>query len=246
MPTLDAILFDLGNTLLYFDGDLAAVLEEARLAAFTAFQAAGIHVSMTPFINIFRDTLENHYARREDDLIERTTQDLLSEVLLSLGYADLPDAILNDARQAFYAVTQTHWLPEHDVRITLSTLHQQGYRMGIISNAADDGDVQTLVDKADVRPYLDFVMTSAAFGQRKPSPEIFRAALSHWNFPPARVAMVGDTLNADILGANRLGLLSIWITRWVKKPIAMPPPGSLCPAITISNLHELPRILDNL
>lgn len=246
MLILDAILFDLGDTLLYFDGDLAVVLGEARRAAFRTFQNAGLHVPMEPFLNNFRETLENHYAHREDDLLERTTHDLLAEALASLGYLNLPTSLLDAARHAFYEVTQSHWLPEPDVRTTLQTLRQQGYRMGVISNAADDGDVQTLVDKAEVRPYLDFVMTSAAFGQRKPSPDIFRAALSHWPFPPARVAMVGDTLNADILGANRLGLLSVWLTRRVKPPQAISPSGELRPALTISTLHDLPQALENL
>ncbi|MCB9134568.1 MAG: HAD family hydrolase [Anaerolineales bacterium] len=244
MPALNAILFDLGNTLLYFDGDWGTVLAEARYAAFAAFQAAGVQVPAEPFLHIFRETLENHYARRADDLLERTTLDLLTETVASLGYSSLPTHLLETAHRAFYAVTQTHWLPELDAVTTLRVLHQQGYRMGVLSNAADDWDVQTLVNKAQVRPYLDFVMTSAAFGQRKPAPAIFRAALSHWNLPPARVAMVGDTLDADILGANRMGLLSIWITRRVASPPPTPS-NELTPALTISNLSELPQILSS-
>jgi len=242
MENITAICFDLGNTLIYFDGAWPEVLAEARRAALRAFHAAGLQVEIEPFLNVFRETLENQHAHREDDLIERNATVLLREVLDELGYPGLPDSWIDSARRAFYAVTQSHWLPEIDAVPTLQTLCERGYRMGIISNAADDWDVQTLVDKAGVRPYMDFVITSAALGQRKPAPAIFRAALAHWGLPPARVAMVGDTLNADILGANRLGMSSIWITRRVDVS-CLSELETIRPQWTIGTLDELLTLL---
>ncbi|GAB4581213.1 MAG: hypothetical protein Fur0022_39600 [Anaerolineales bacterium] len=239
MQNIQAILFDLGNTLLYFDGEWPDVLAEARQAALTAFHTAGLPVEIAPFLTIFRETLENNYARREDDLIERTTLDLLADTLHSLGYSQPPALVLDTARRAFYGITQAHWLPEPETVPLLQKLYQNGVRMGVVSNAADDWDVQTLVDKAEIRPFLDFVLTSAAIGHRKPAPDIFRAALAQWNFPPARVAMVGDTLNADILGANRAGLHSVWITRRVKAPNILALKGEYQPAHIISSLAQL-------
>ncbi len=238
MQNIRAILFDLGNTLIYFDGEWSTVLSDARRAALAALHQAGLQVAIEPFMNIFRETMENHYARREDDLLERTTHELLAEALCALGYCSVPSAVLDTARHAFYTITQAHWLPEQEALPTVQTLSQH-YSIGIISNAADDEDVQTLVDKAQLRPYLDFVLTSAAFGQRKPAPDIFRDALAHWHLPPEQVAMVGDTLNADILGANRTGLFSIWLTRRVKTPLVLLPEGEMRPALTVSSLHHL-------
>ncbi|NJN43272.1 MAG: HAD family hydrolase [Anaerolineae bacterium] len=241
MKPIEAIIFDLGNTLLYFDGVWVDVLAEARRAALMTFHQVGIQVPMEPFLNVFRETLENNYVRREDDLIERNTASLLQDVLVELGYGDLQESVIDTARRAFYAVTQSHWLPEQDAVPTLKTLCQQGYRLGILSNAADDWDVQTLVDKAQVRPYMDFVLTSAAYGQRKPSPAIFHAALGNWNIPPERVAMVGDTRNADILGANQLGMLSVWITRRVTMPDKEN--DHIQPDVVINTLGELFQVI---
>ncbi len=246
MQKLEAILFDLGNTLIYFDGQWSAVLAEARQAALDAFHRAGLQVDIEPFLHIFQETLENNYARREGDLLERPTTHLLRDVLCALGYANASEALIAAARNAFYAVTQTHWLPELDAEPVLHSLGQAGYRMGIISNAGDDKDVQTLVDKAGIRAHFDFVMTSAAFGQRKPSPAIFRAALQHWTLEPDRVAMVGDTLNADILGANQSGLFSIWITRRVPAAHTVIPEHDLSPDRIITSLQELPETLAKL
>ena len=239
MQHIEAILFDLGNTLIYFDGDWPEVLAEARYAALNAFHRAGLPVELDPFLNIFRETLENNYARREDDLIERTTTSLLVEVLETLGYRNIPAKVMDTARKAFYDVTQARWQPETDTLSTVQNLRQQGFRLGILSNAADDGDVQVLVDKAGVRPYMDFVLTSARFGQRKPSPAIFYAALAHWQLAPEQVAMVGDTLNADILGANQIGMWSVWITRRTNPALAQFLDDLMQPDWVISTLDEL-------
>jgi FMN phosphatase YigB (HAD superfamily) len=53
--------------------------------------------------------------------------------------------------------------------------------------------------------------------------------------------MVGDTLSADIAGAAKLGIYSIWITRRTQ----MPPDGELViqPQAIISSLKELPSLL---
>lgn len=240
MPAIEAILFDLGNTLIYFNADWREALGRAQQAALDAFQRGGLPVDNEQFLQTFRRALENHYARREDDLIERTTLQLLREVMTGLGYAQISDSLLDDARRAFYRITQAHWQPEADALPTLRALRQQGYRLAILSNAADDWDVQTLVDKVKARPYLDFVLSSAAFGVRKPSPAIFQAALDRWGLPPARVAMIGDTLNADVLGANQTGLFSVWITRRAE---AGQSPARARPDAIIKTLAELPGVM---
>jgi FMN phosphatase YigB (HAD superfamily) len=53
-----------------------------------------------------------------------------------------------------------------------------GYRLGLISNAGDDADVQTLLDQANLRAYFEIILTSAGQGIRKPNPKIFWTALN--------------------------------------------------------------------
>jgi FMN phosphatase YigB (HAD superfamily) len=119
-----------------------------------------------------------------------------------------------------------------------------GYRLGMISNAADDENVQELVDKGQLRPYFEFILSSAACGIRKPDPHIFQLALEHFRVPPEKTVMVGDTLEADILGANQLGIYSIWIPRHAENP----PEGELPiqPQAVVPSLSELPKLLEEL
>ena len=116
--------------------------------------------------------------------------------------------------------------------------------MGIISNAGDDRDVQQLVENFDIGSFFDIVLTSAACGYRKPHKRIFELALEYFNIRAEEVAMVGDTLSADILGANQMGMYSIWITRRVEKE----PEGELPaqPQAVINSLAELPILLQDM
>lgn len=47
---------------------------------------------------------------------------------------------------------------------------------------------------------------------RKPLLQAFRRALKCLGLGPVDVAMVGDQLFTDILGGNRLGMFTIWVT----------------------------------
>jgi HAD superfamily hydrolase (TIGR01662 family) len=158
--------------------------------------------------------------------------------------ASPPDPVLYDAMEAMYAVTQENWYPEEDAIPTLEKLQEIGYPLGVISNAADDENVQELIDKGELRPYFGFIVSSAACGIRKPDAHIFQLALDHFKVSPEKTVMIGDTLDADILGANRLGIYSIWITRRANKP----PEGELSiqPQAVISTLSEMPALLEEL
>jgi len=57
--------------------------------------------------------------------------------------------------------------------------------------------------------------------------------------------MVGDLLPADILGANEMGMVSVWITRRASKSANQPYLETVKPDMTITSLRELPAALLN-
>jgi putative hydrolase of the HAD superfamily len=125
-------------------------------------------------------------------------------------------------------------------------LNAQGHRLGLISNAGDDADVQTLIDQSNLRGYFDIILTSAALGIRKPNPRIFQTALDHWGIPASRAAMVGDSLGADILGARNAGIYSVWITRRADTPANRSHEDTIRPDAVITTLAELIPLLEEL
>jgi len=242
-----AILFDLGSTLIYFDGEWPEVIQKSNLELLQSLRAAGVPIGDgQAFLAQFRARLERYYAERETEFIEFTTAYLLRTLLSEWGFPEISDVIIRQALARMYAVSQAHWKVETDAHPTLQWLRQQGYRLGLISNAGDDHDVQTLVDQAHLRPYFDIILTSAALGIRKPNPRIFHAALDYWGIQPSQAAMVGDTLGADILGARNAGLYSIWLTRRANASANRAHEETIRPDAIITTLSELPPLLESL
>jgi HAD superfamily hydrolase (TIGR01662 family) len=242
--TLQAVLFDLGSTLLYYDATWGPEsIREATLAMVAALQQAGLDLTWPDFISAFESRENDYYKERETEFLEISSRYILRSVLGEFGYPEIPDALIRDALKALYRVSQAHWLLEEDALPMLLALKQQGYRLGIISNASDDEDVQTLIDKAQIRPFFDFIIVSAAVGIRKPHPRIFRMALDRWNLAPDQAVMVGDTLGADILGAHNVGMRGVWITRRANKAANRDHLDTIRPDAQIASLAELPGLL---
>jgi HAD superfamily hydrolase (TIGR01662 family) len=240
--SFDVIFFDLGDTLIYDKEPWEPILAKADAAMRRSLELSGYPIPPNAY-GEFDSIFDLYYHRRQDTNQEKTTIQLLSELLGSQDIAPATE-ILQAAMQALYAVTQQNWCIEPDADSTLKSLQERGYPLGVISNAADDENVQALIDKANIRQYFEFILSSAACGIRKPDPQIFRIALDHFNAQPERTAMVGDTLEADILGANQMGMYSIWINRRAEDP----PEGELQiqPEAVISTLRDLPILLDEI
>lgn len=101
-----------------------------------------------------------------------------------------------------------------------------------------------MVERFNIEIFFDFILTSAACSYRKPHPRIFEVALAHWKISPQDAAMVGDDLDANISGANGVGIFSILITNGSLK--AGGNSHHIQPDATISTLSELPGLLNNL
>jgi HAD superfamily hydrolase (TIGR01662 family) len=238
------VLFDLGSTLIYFSGDWPEVIQQGQIALVQTLLQAGLKLDSGAFQTQLQASMNEYFFNRDAELIEHTTGTILRGLLSRWSHTDLPESLLLEALQAMYQVSEAYWQVEAETQSALDDLRRQGYRLGLISNAADDANVQRLVDKAGLRPYFDVILTSAAEGIRKPHPRIFQAALQTWPVHPAQAVMVGDMLSADIVGAYNLGIYSVWVTRRAAPP-ANPAP-SLWPDAIIENVGELPELLSSL
>jgi len=235
------ILFDFGSTLIYSKDPWPPIYAEADRALVQVLQQAGIALEIKAFSSKFETFLDSYYADRGSSPIEKTTFFALRELLPQKGFQDVPATVLRAALDAMYAITQQNWYLEADAIPTLQTLQRHGYRLGMVSNTSNDENVQQLLDRWELRPFFETIITSAACGFRKPDERIFRLALDHFGIPPEQVAMVGDSLEADILGANQMGIYSVWITRRV----CLPEEGELTiqPHAIISTLDLIPGLL---
>jgi putative hydrolase of the HAD superfamily len=237
------VIFDLGGTLFHEMGPWDDLFRLADQALWKVLQDAGVPIEARAAYGNSTNLFELYYALHRADLNEPTTGAVLDTLLQSRGYRLGKDR-LRAALRAMFAVTQANWQAEQDAIPTLDLLRSRGYRLAAISNASDDDNTQALIDKGGVRPYFEFIVSSAAFGKRKPHSDIFRAVLDHFRIPAAEAAMIGDDYEADIVGAQRVGMRSIWITRRVAEPVPIRPEAR--PIAVVSALGEIPPLLENL
>jgi HAD superfamily hydrolase (TIGR01662 family) len=240
IAAVEVVLFDLGNTLFY---DNAAawprVYARAEAALWRVLRRSGVRTSSEVVYGKPETLLSHYYALRGSGVLEPGTFHVLRDLLVPHA-PEVSDATVTRALRAMYGVTQRNWKIERDASRTLRELKRRGFRVGAISNGSDDWNAKELLRRARLDKWFDLVLTSAAQGRRKPDPTIFLAALQHFQVEAGRAVMIGDSYDADILGAGALGIRTVWITRRVGA-LAMPTPNRA--DATLPALGEVPTTL---
>ena len=181
--------------------------------------------------------------QRQADWLESTTAQVLTQTLAELGAPTPSLDVQARALRAYYAYSESLWRPVPDAHDVLSQLMAAGYKLAIISNASDCDNADRLIDAGKLRGYFDPIIISSAVGIRKPAPKIFDLVLSAWGLPANECVMVGDTLDADILGAQLAGLHNAWLTAYADRPSNRARRSEVTPEAEIAALSELPCLL---
>jgi HAD superfamily hydrolase (TIGR01662 family) len=248
MPTaaVTTIFFDLGYTLINFEGDVPSVLRKSYRSLAQALINSGYSLDPNEFIRQYEKIINAYYVVRDIDLVEQPVGDFVNKTLAVLGQPPASSRVINEAVAAMFKVTEACWKVEPDALETLTSLRAQGYRIGLISNASDLPDLNRLVKNAGLRKYFSAIVVSAAEKIRKPDPRIFTKALDLMGSTPSTSIMVGDTLTADILGAQKSGLRAVWITRRANRPENTQVQSLVIPDWTITQLSDLIPLLDSI
>jgi HAD superfamily hydrolase (TIGR01549 family) len=107
------------------------------------------------------------------------------------------------------------------------------YKVALLSNTMSDQPRELLEDSGLDR-YFDLIVCSRDTGVRKPNPEIFRLVLSELGVEAGEAVHVGDSVEADMYGAQDSGLTGVW----VRSPGQPPWNG-----YTVDIICDLPRLL---
>jgi len=244
---LRGAIFDLGSTLISNEfNNRWSILRPSMIASLTFdLHAQGLTLDADSFAAAFTRVFNDFDAQRQTHFKEITSDYVLRTTFNSLGLN--PDGLdLARALAAYFAPSEALWKPMPGVYETIETLRVRGLKLAIVSNAADDANVQRLIDNHHLRPYFDPIVVSAAAGVRKPNPRIFDPVFAAWHLPPAEVVMIGDTLGADILGAHNVGMKSVWVTMEADTPANEAHQHTILPDAVADSLAELPDLLAKL
>ncbi|MHA6691951.1 HAD family hydrolase [Devosia sp. A449] len=170
----------------------------------------------------------------------RQEQPLLKAVFLDSG-----DTLVNEASEKFDAegyVIEAGLIP--GALEMVRALSDDGYRLALVA----DGRVRsfaTILGGHGISPHFHAQVISEAEGCEKPDQRMFEKAMTSLGLASAdaqSIVMVGNHLERDIGGANRLGIISIWQS-WSKKRSHIPAEACEVPRYTIRSPGELPALL---
>lgn len=246
---VEGVIFDLGHTLMYLDSTWPAVSQQGA-ADLTAFlEEQQLDMDGMAFAKTLLERRAESFDRAKQTLREVTAEDSMRRTFAEFGLSEPGPTLVKRAVDAFFADEETHWRAYPEARSVLRALADGGLRLGMYSNATHDPFIQRLVDRFGFRPWLEPALSSAKTGIRKPDPAAFAPFLASWRLPARSVAVVGDTFDADVLGAHHAGMLSVWFpTRQDARQEGESPSHPLgalpvTPDATIAGLGELPECL---
>jgi putative hydrolase of the HAD superfamily len=243
---ITTLFFDLGYTLINFRGNVDRVLYSSYLSLSDSLYRSGYAIDRKKFANQYRQIINRYYKAREIDNIEQPLSVFINRALAGFECAPASPEILTAAIAAMFKITEAHWHVEKDTHPVLNDLKRKGYRLCIISNASNTEDLNNLVDNSGLRQYFDHFVISAEEKIRKPHPLIFKKALRVMSTTPDESMMIGDTLTADILGAQKAGIRAVWITRRAKRPENNRMKKVITPDYMIDRLAKLPKLLQSI
>ena len=88
----------------------------------------------------------------------------------------------------------------------LRTLHERGYKLGIISNIIGENEVPDWLEEEELDQCFSAVILSSVCHQRKPSPDIYLTACKALGVAPEDCVSVADNIKRDIPGAKKAGI----------------------------------------
>lgn len=235
-----AIFFDVGETLVYAHPSsaeiMAAVSAEHGLdVAAKQFEAA--EAKLGPRITARQGDGELYSISEANS--ERFWTWVYRELLAELGVEEARRPVLAGAfHNRFKSLETWRLFPDAVPALqAISQRRQTGLVMGVVSNWEDW--LEALLMQLDIHIHFDFLVISANVRREKPDPAIFHEALQRAGVAPEQVLHVGDSLHADVGGAQAAGIRPVLLDRRGRYS-----PDQVRGATLIRSLAELPPLLD--
>mgnify|MGYP001120335962 CR=1 FL=1 len=195
---LKHIFFDLDHTLWDFDKNSALTFKKI-------FGIHDIKINIDEFLEVYEPINLNYwkYYREERVSKKELRYGRLKESFDLVKYK-IDDDLINKLSEDYitYLTSYNHLFEgAHD---TLQYLMNK-YQLHIITNGFGEAQ-QKKVEKSKIKEFFKTITDSEMVGVKKPNPIIFNYALEQAEAQPQESLMIGDSLEADIEGAQGVGM----------------------------------------
>lgn len=238
---IEGILFDLGDTLLDFGKvDVQGLFEIGARLSYAFLRTEGL--KLPAFSRYHRKQLwairwqyfKSHFTRKEFNAL-----DLIHKLGRRMGHR-LSEKQVEKLAELWYQPLKKSATVEDGLGEMLRGFREQGLKLGVISNTFVPGEaLDKHLEEEGLLEYLPDRIYSCDVRYRKPNRNIFRLALEKTQLRPEATMFVGDSPRADIVGANRIGMISV-----LKDPTGRYDDNSISPRHRIRSALELQDIVD--
>jgi len=196
------IFFDLDHTLWDFE-------KNSKLAYIQLFSDLNLSIDIDLFLKLY---VPVNFAFWKLYREEKITQDelryqRLKSVFDDMGF-DASDDLINEISHRYIELLPTNSFL-YPGAIDLLDFLYPNYNLHIITNGFADVQNRKLLSSG-LNKYFKTITNSEDAGVKKPNPLIFKKALSSSKALPQESLMIGDSLEADILGAMQLNIDTIF------------------------------------
>lgn len=229
MNGIRLLTFDLDDTL----WDFAPVLTRAEALTYAWLEQNVPAVTQRYSLEALR-ALRMQIAREQPEIAHRVTDLRLHGTRRALREAGIDEAEIEGFAVASFEIflEARHRIELFAEAETVLETLSRDYTLAAITN----GNVQ--VSRLGLDKYFSLAINAEQLPRAKPHPEPFLAALQRTGCTAAQCIHIGDDIENDIRGAQRVGLHTVWMN-----PARLPWPGGMPPNREIDNLEQLPAAI---
>lgn len=195
------VFFDLDHTLWDFDKNSALTFEKILVEHKIEIELPNFLEVYVPANLVFWKLYREEKISKKDLRYQR-----LKTVFDKLDYRVSEDTINSLAKEYIDNLPSFNNLFPNTIEV-LEYLKPK-YRLHIITNGFQEIQDKKL-QNSGIFSFFDQVVNSEMAGVKKPNPIIFDLALKNAKVAPEKSIMIGDSLEADILGAQSVGLYAL-------------------------------------
>lgn len=198
LDNIEHVFFDLDHTLWDFD-------KNSELAFREIFEKQKITIDLEEFLTVYKPINFKYWELYRNNSVSK--KDLrfgrLKETFDSLKF-QTQDATINLIADDYieYLPNNNHLL---DGSMELLNHLKGKYSLHIITNGFEEVQ-QRKMKSSGIHEFFKTITTSEEAGVKKPHPQIFEIAVKKSGAKVDRSVMIGDNLEADIIGAHNFGL----------------------------------------